>query len=75
MFYCSLDFITSKWVMTFLYINMPLTVERFKRELTKMADNRLNRQQTDKSGRQQTDKTDMRPSWHVFRMERVSLVV
>ena len=50
-------------------------MEELARELTKLADDRFNRQQTDKSGRQQTDKNDMRLSWHVFRMERVSLVV
>lgn len=52
---------------------MSSTLEALTRQLTNLANNRFNRQQTDKSGRLKTDKTDMRPSWHVFRMERVSL--
>ncbi len=50
-------------------------MEGLAHKLTNLANNRFDSQQTDKSGRQQTDKNDMRLSWHVFRMERVSLVV
>lgn len=75
MLHRSLNFIPSKWGITFLYIDMSSTMEGLTHQLTNLADNRFNRQLTDKSGRQQTDKNDMRLSWHVFRMERVSLVV
>lgn len=54
---------------------MSSILEELTHQLTNLANNRFDRQQTDKSGRQQTDKNDMRLSWHVFRMERVNLVV